>query len=264
MINNNKSLNPDEVKWGKIANPAVHMILNQIRLVVNEIIKIYGKPYDINIELGRDVGMSTKKKKEFENRQKQNEKLNEEAKNYLKEHKIAINNKNILKYKLAKEQGWKDAYNPTQNISSVFTGMEIEHIIPQAKGGTDTYNNLCLVNCNDNLNKSDRYAYEYFEETKTQEEIREILKNARSRTPEKSWRFEADAREKYEESGDKEESTRYLTDTRYVAKWHSDICGPLSIALIVTKLCKLVFWRSKADKRQNYVNIGIYMVWNMI
>lgn len=212
MINNNKSLNPDEIKWGKIANPAVHMILNQIRQVVNEIIKIYGKPYDINIELGRDVGMSTKKKKEFENRQKQNEKLNEEAKNYLKEHKIAINNKNILKYKLAKEQGWKDAYNPTQNISSVFTGMEIEHIIPQAKGGTDTYNNLCLVNCNDNLNKSDRYAYEYFEETKTQEEIREILKNARSRTPEKSWRFEADAREKYEESGDKEESTRYLTD----------------------------------------------------
>lgn len=95
MINNNKSLNPDEVKWGKIANPAVHMILNQIRLVVNEIIKIYGKPYDINIELGRDVGMSTKKKKEFENRQKQNEKLNEEAKNYLKEHKIAINKPDI-------------------------------------------------------------------------------------------------------------------------------------------------------------------------
>lgn len=176
MINNNKSLNPDEIRWGKIANPAVHMILNQIRLVVNEIIKIYGKPYDINIELGRDVGMSTKKKKEFENQQKQNEKLNEEAKNYLKEHKIAINNKNILKYKLAKEQGWKDAYNPTQNISSIFTGMEIEHIIPQAKGGTDTYNNLCLVNSNDNLNKGNRYAYEYFEETKTQEEIREILK----------------------------------------------------------------------------------------
>lgn len=208
----------NEVRFGKIANPAVHMILNQIRLVVNEIIKIYGKPYDINIELGRDVGMSTKKKNEFERQQKQNEKLNEEAKNYLKEHKIAINNKNILKYKLAKEQGWKDAYNPTQNISSVFTGMEVEHIIPQAKGGTDTYNNLCLVNRNDNLNKGDRYAYEYFEETKTPEEIREILKNSRSRIPDKSWRFEADAREKYEESGDKEESTRYLTDTRYVAK----------------------------------------------
>lgn len=91
--------------------------------------------------------------------------------------------------------------------------MEIEHIIPQAKGGTDTYNNLCLVNRNDNLNKGDRYAYEYFEEAKTPEQIREILKNARSRTPDKSWRFEADAREKYEESGDKEESTRYLTDT---------------------------------------------------
>lgn len=91
--------------------------------------------------------------------------------------------------------------------STLFVSVSIQQV-----------NNLCLVNSNDNLNKGNRYAYEYFEETKTQEEIREILKNARSRTPQKSWRFEADAREKYEESGDKEESTRYLTDTRYVAK----------------------------------------------
>ena len=41
VIANNPNLNADEKEWGKIANPAVHMILNQIRLVVNEIIKIY-------------------------------------------------------------------------------------------------------------------------------------------------------------------------------------------------------------------------------
>lgn len=220
-IANNKNLNQDEVKYGKIANPAVHMILNQIRLIINEIIKIYGKPYEINIEVGRDVGMSAKKKNEFEQEQKRNEKLNEEAKKHLREHNLPITYKNILKYKLAKEQGWKDAYNPTQNISSTFGGMEIEHIIPQAKGGTDAYNNLCLVSRNDNLTKGDRYAYEYFESQdsqKTPEMIREILKNARDRLKNKAWRFEADAREKYEDGGDKEESTRYLTDTRYVSK----------------------------------------------
>lgn len=219
-IKNNKNLNPDEVKWGKIANPAVHMILNQLRLVVNDIIRIYGKPYDINIELGRDVGMSAKKKKQHEQEQKNNEKLNDEAIQYLNDHKLFINKKNILKYKLAKEQGWKDAYNPTINIPRNFSGFEIEHIIPQAKGGTDTYNNLCLVNRNDNNAKGNDFAYDYFigKGQKSEEVIREILKNARERTPNKAWRFEADAREKFEEEGDSEESTRYLTDTRYVSK----------------------------------------------
>ena len=218
VIKNNSNLNPDEVKWGKIANPAVHMILNQIRLVVNEIVKIYGRPYAINLELGRDVGMSTKKKNEHDQQQRANEKLNEEAKMYLKEHRLYVNSANILKYKLAKEQGWKDAYNPTSKIPQNFYGFEIEHIVPQAKGGTDTYNNLCLVNRNDNLNKGDSFAYEYFERAKPEEQIREILKNARACAPDKAWRFEPDARERYEESGDEEESNRYLTDTRYVSK----------------------------------------------
>lgn len=218
VIKNNNTLNTDEIKWGKIANPAVHMILNQIRLVVNDIIRIYGKPYDINLELGRDVGLSTKKKKQLENSQKQNEKLNEEAKRYLQERKLFISRTNILKYKLAKEQGWVDAYNPSVEIPQDFSGFEIEHIIPRAKGGTDTFANLCLVNRNDNLNKGDRFAYDYFEETKAPEEIRKILDNARKRTPQKAWRFEADARERFEDTGDEEETNRYLTDTRYVSK----------------------------------------------
>lgn len=218
VIKNNKSLKPEEIKWGKMANPAVHMILNQIRLVVNEIVRIYGRPYDIHVELGRDVGMSTDKQKQFETAQKANEKLNVEAKKYLQDHNIYVNSKNILKYKLAKEQGWKDAYNPTQGISRNFAGFEIEHIIPQARGGTDTYNNLCLVNRSDNEAKKDDFAYDYFVKTKSPEVLREILKNARANTPNKAWRFEADAREQYEDEGDKEETTRHMTDTRYVSK----------------------------------------------
>lgn len=218
VIKNSKTVDDNEKKWGKIANPAVHMILNQIRLVVNEIIRIYGRPYEINIELGREVGLSTNKKKILENTQKAGKNLNDEARKYLSDHHIFVNGKNILKYKLAKEQGWKDAYDPRVNIKRNFDGFEIEHIIPQAKGGTDTYNNLCLVNRNDNLNKGDSFAYDYLEKTKSPEVLREILKNARERIPGKAWRFEAEAREKFEEQGDEEETNRYLTDTRYVAK----------------------------------------------
>ena len=219
MIRNNAShLNPDEVKYGKIANPAVHMILNQIRLVVNDIIRIYGKPYDINVELGRDVGMSAKKLKEHENIQRNNEKINEEAIKYLKDRHIYINRENIRKYRLAEEQGWADAYNPSQEIPQNFQGFEVEHIIPRSKGGSDSLSNLCLVFRTENEAKGNMFAYEYFEKNKSQAEIENILKFARDKLPKKAWRFEPDAREYYEENGDEEETNRYLTDTRYVSK----------------------------------------------
>lgn len=210
--------NKDEAAYGKIANPAVHMILNQLRLVVNDIIRIYGKPYEINLELGRDVGMSSKAKNDFEKKQKANEKLNDEAKRHLEDFKLYINKTNILKYKLAKEQSWKDAYNPTKAISPRFDGMEIEHIIPQAKGGTDTYSNLCLVSHVDNLAKGNDFAYEYFQKSKEEKEIRAILDAARKLPKNKSWRFEPDAREIFEDEGDDVETDRRLTDTRYVSK----------------------------------------------
>ncbi|MBP3546053.1 MAG: type II CRISPR RNA-guided endonuclease Cas9 [Alphaproteobacteria bacterium] len=208
----------NEINYGKVANPAVHMILNQLRLVVNDIIRIYGKPYDINIELGRDVGLSTKKKQELEKKQKTNKSKNDEAVKHLRENNLPINRDNIIKYKLWQEQNHTDAYNPTITIPRNFSGFEIEHIIPRKKGGTDTFNNLCLVNSRDNNKKGNMFAYDYFVSTKNQEEIRKILENARNLPKEKKWRFEPDAREHFEDFGDDEETTRYLTDTRYVSK----------------------------------------------
>ena len=72
ILHNQDKLNADEIKYGRIANPGVHMILNQLRKVVNEIIKLYGKPYEINIELGRDVGESTKKKEDSAKQRRNN------------------------------------------------------------------------------------------------------------------------------------------------------------------------------------------------
>ncbi len=220
VIKNNTSLNADEIKWGKVANPAVHMILNQLRLVVNDIIRIYGKPYEICLEVGKDVGMSTKRKNDFEKKQRQNEKLNEEAKKYLLEHHMYITGQNILKYKLAKEQGFHDAYEPTKKISRNFSGFEIEHMCPRADEASDTYNNLCLVDGNNNRGKGKMFPYEWFcvRYKDNPEFIREILDKARKNTPQKAWRYEPDARETYFEDGDKDETSRYLADTRYTSK----------------------------------------------
>lgn len=215
----NKSLNTDEMKYGKIANPAVHRMLNQLRRIVNDIIRIYGRPYEINIELGRDVGMSAKKKTQHETQQRLNEKTNEEAIEYLKDKKVKITRENILKYKLAKEQNWHDVFSPQRRIEPRFSGFEIEHLIPQAQGGSDSPANLVLVDRNENFGKGNRYPHEYFTHDKSPEQMREIIKNARAVLSEnKKWRFESDAREKFEEGGDEDATDRYLTDTRYMAK----------------------------------------------
>jgi CRISPR-associated endonuclease Csn1 len=48
----------DEKRYGKIANPTVHIGLNQVRLVVNALIKRYGHPSEVIVELARDLKQS--------------------------------------------------------------------------------------------------------------------------------------------------------------------------------------------------------------
>ncbi len=214
----NSSLNPEEQKYGKLANPAVHMMLNQLRLVVNDIVRIYGRPQAIHVEVGRDVGRSKNKRKEIEKQQKKNREINDEARKYLVERNMVVNGTNILKYKLAKEQKWKDAFDSTKNIPQSFEGFEIEHLIPQARGGSDTPANLCLISRNDNRDKGDSYPYPYLQKSRSPEKLKAILEAAESLPENKAWRFEADAQEIFESDGDMDGTSRYLTDTRYMAK----------------------------------------------
>ena len=48
----------DEKRYGKIANPTVHIALNQVRIVVNALIKKYGHPSEVIVELARDLKQS--------------------------------------------------------------------------------------------------------------------------------------------------------------------------------------------------------------
>lgn len=214
----NKSLNPDEAKYGKIPNPAVHRILNQLRKVVNDIVRIYGRPYDINIELAREVGMSSKKKKAYESRRDENKKLNDNAAEYLIKNKVRVTRDNILKWRLAVQQNWQDAFD-LERIHPRFEGFEIEHLVPGSRGGTDAPVNLALVKRSHNQGKGNLYAYEYLKDIHG-DKVHKILEFVRgSNMPDgKKWRFESDAREIFESGEDVDNITRYLTDTRYVCK----------------------------------------------
>src|SRR3546814_13599027 len=52
----------DETRWGKITNPTVHIGLNQLRRLLNAILRVHGRPDEIVVELARELKLNEKDK----------------------------------------------------------------------------------------------------------------------------------------------------------------------------------------------------------
>lgn len=89
-----------EERFGRINNATVHVALNQVRLVVNELIRTYGKPSEISIEYARDLKNSAKERKKIKIEQSNNQKENDEIKERLEARHKTVSDYNIEKYKI--------------------------------------------------------------------------------------------------------------------------------------------------------------------
>lgn len=211
-----KSGSQEEVNYGKIANPTVHAALNQLRKVVNSIIKENGNPSEIHVELARDLKISKDEKREIESQQKKNEKENEELAEELKKLGQRNNYENRLKLKLHKElaKANNDAAccpysGKTIGIANLFSHeIEIEHILPFAKTYDDSFANKTIAYRSENQKKGNRSPFEAFGDT-TFERIKNLPNN-------KKWRFYENAMEKFKDENSFQE--RQLNDTRYLSK----------------------------------------------
>ncbi|MFI3257783.1 MAG: type II CRISPR RNA-guided endonuclease Cas9, partial [Spirochaetales bacterium] len=217
-----------EKRYGKIGNPTVHVALNQTKVVVNELIKKYGKPTQIIVELSRDLKASKDAKAEIKRQQnkniKENERLNSNIKDMVKT--IAYPNRNDRrKYKLWEELGSGSVTRKClycgKPISAhdIFTkDIEIEHILPFSKTFLDNESNLTVAHAHCNAKKGEHSPYEAFGHITSGEyawnDIMsrvQMLKNYR-----KQGYFAVDALEKF--AGSKGFHERQLQDTRYLSK----------------------------------------------
>lgn len=213
----------DMEKFGKISNVTVHIALNQVRLLINELIEKYGKPYDIAIEYARDLPASKKERDKIVKQQKENEKKNEEIRKKLEECRVEPNRYNIDKYKI-----WKSMHTDPLKRECPYTGklisledlfsknniVDIDHILPLKRTFDDSFNNkvVCFsyVNCSE---KGEKTPYEAWGNTK---EWKKIYERAKSLNKERMWCFEKDAMERFEEQ--KSPIARSLNDTRYMTR----------------------------------------------
>lgn len=142
------------------SNPIVNKGMHELKRVVNAIIKQYGKPDVIRIEMARDLEMNTKRYKENEARQGKNKKENEKAVEAYKSLNLGSypNYDDKIKYRLWHEQNQRCAYsNKTIPLNAVFTAeVEIDHILPYKKSLDDSYMNKVLCYTTENRNKGDK------------------------------------------------------------------------------------------------------------
>lgn len=214
----------DEAKFfGKINNPTVHIALNQVRKLVNALVKKYGHPNSIVVELARDLKLSRDEKKRLEKEQTQNETENKQIGTELIRLGIKNNYDNRMKYKL-----WKDSSkNPMQRccpfcgkqMSEEKTAMsaefEIEHLLPFSRSYLDARSNKVLSCRRCNREKGNRSPWEAFHNDAKR--WNEILARAENLPENKRWKFNEDAFKRLQdENGDV--LARMLTDTQYMSR----------------------------------------------
>ena len=205
-------------KIGRISNPTVHIVLNQLRQIINALIKRYGKPTEIVVELGRDLKMNKKQKANYEKSQKENQKANEEAEKELKNLGLQSNRENIIRYKLLKELANcmdGNAQCPYTgkiiSLTKAFSGeFEVEHILPFSKTLDDSFANKILACSKANQKKGDRSPFEAFGSDK------QMFARIKKLPANKRWRFNEDAMKRFEDEN--EWLSRQLNDMRYMSK----------------------------------------------
>ncbi len=211
-----------------LTNPAVIRALTELRKVVNAVIRKHGsKPYEIRIELARELRKNRRQRKDAEEvNEKNHERRLEAARKILKECRnydaegldaeglVRQKRDAVTKMLLLMECHCTCPYTGDPiSYAQLFGGeVEIEHIIPQSMMLDNSFDNLTLTFRSTNHEKLDRTPWQHFggNQTDWANILQRVEKfgNKRKlalfqlRTPEEARKFGA----------------RRLIDTRYTSK----------------------------------------------
>lgn len=222
---------------GDIRNPAILRSLTELRKTVNAIIRRYGKPEFIHVELARDLKKSKKERQLESGRMQERKKIRDLAKEELKKHDgvrwAHPKSGDIEKYLLAMEAKWRCPYTGREyGFTDVFgehPSVDMEHIIPRSRSLDDSFLNKTLTYRSTNIEKGNRTPREWLFQSDPQryENMVRIVRefDARFEVGKKLKRFTMDLCEP--DSLLREFTERQLQDTRYASKLACRYLGAL-------------------------------------
>jgi len=218
-----------EKRYGKIANPTVHIGLNQVRLVVNALIQRYGHPSEVIVELARELKQNQEQRKEEQERQAENQernkRLRKDAANILQISEEQVSRDDIEKMIL-----WEELSKDVADRKCPYSGVpisanmlfspevEIEHILPFSQTLDDSLNNKTVSTRQANRIKGNRTPWEARLDFEAQGwKYEDILARAGNMKKEKRYRFAEDGYQRWLKE-DKGFLARALNDTRHLSK----------------------------------------------
>ncbi|HOV34074.1 MAG TPA: type II CRISPR RNA-guided endonuclease Cas9, partial [Candidatus Hydrogenedens sp.] len=224
----------EEAPIGEIRNPTVTRTLAEMRKVINEIVKRYGKPKYIRIETARDLRNTKKERETIWKNSRDLEQVREKIKQRLQSQGITNPTRSdIERYMLADECNWTCPYTGRSISFTALFGPEsqfdIEHIIPLSRCMDDSFKNKTLCYHEENRErKHNQTPYEAYasNETRWNEILERVSKfNPLKNAEEKLQRFKLHG-EELEKFIDRFSSSQ-LNDTRYATKEAALYCGLL-------------------------------------
>ena len=150
-----------------VTSNVVKRAVNQTLRILNEIIKEYGSPQFVTVELARELSKDFEERRKIKKIQESNFIENENAKADLSEkfNLEKVSHFDLIKYRLYEEQDGKCMYSGRPiDINRLYEPnyVQVDHILPYSRSMNDSYNNKVLVIADENQNKQNKTPFEWF------------------------------------------------------------------------------------------------------
>lgn len=203
-------------------NPVVYRALNQARKLVNAIVREYGPPARIHIELARDLNRPFDERKRIERDQKTyRDNKERDVADFIDHFGCEPRKDQLTKWRLYREQDGKCAYSlKALDLTRLLEDgyAEIDHALPYSRSFDDGMNNKVLALTSENRDKGNRTPYEYLDGADDSEAWRRF--EAAVRTNPKYRKAKRDRLLRINFGHEEAEGfrERNLTDTRYISR----------------------------------------------
>lgn len=246
---------PPEKRFGRIANPTVHIGLNELRKVVNALIRRYGHPSEVIVEVARELKQGLEQRRKDQERQaerqKQNDIYREKIQSLPGRAGRSVPAQDLQRMRLWEELNPQDSANrrcpytgEQIGMAMLFSGeIEVEHILPFSITLDDSLNNKTVALRRGNRDKGNRTPFDAFGHSPPGYDYEGILQRAALMSRDKAKRFAADGYQRWLRE-DKDFLARALTDTAYLSRiakeYLSLICPANKVRVIPGRLTAML------------------------
>ena len=214
---------PTQIDLGSIHSPVARKAMSEAIKQVNALVRQFGVPDAIHVELARDVGKSKDERDEIkrgiDKRNAEKDRLRDQ---YVEDIGAAPRTaEDLLRYELWKQQNcrciYTDDYIDPKHVGSTGNDAQVDHILPWSRFGDDSFHNKVLVTARANQEKQGRTPFEWFSTLKSERDWEEFTARVEESRAFRGFKKRNLLLKNADEVADKFRS-RNLNDTRYACR----------------------------------------------